>query len=131
MLPRYSNPRIYLKKKWVFKQSAAPTRATLAGAANGRPTAFGRGRRVGLLGLVLYFENRIPRTWRSLTSCANNMKEKGLYHPKEIPGGQFCSGKSSKLKLVKLCVANSPKMFAYLQISPIRYFYISLKATKI
>ena len=37
MLPQYSVPQ---KKKWNFKQSAAPTLATLAGAANGlRPLA--------------------------------------------------------------------------------------------
>ena len=36
-LPQYSIPQ---KKKWIFKQSAAPTLATLAGAANGlRPLA--------------------------------------------------------------------------------------------
>ena len=49
MLPQYSNQRICPKKKWIFKQSAAPTLATLAGAANGR---IGRWRRVGLLGPV-------------------------------------------------------------------------------
>ena len=37
VLPQYSIPQ---KKKWIFKQSAAPTLATLAGAANGlRPLA--------------------------------------------------------------------------------------------
>ena len=32
MLPQYSIPQ---KNKWIFKQGAAPTLATLAGAANG------------------------------------------------------------------------------------------------
>ena len=37
VLPQYSIPQ---KKKWIFKQSAAPTLATLAGAASGlRPLA--------------------------------------------------------------------------------------------
>jgi hypothetical protein len=37
-----------MKKKWIFKQSAAPTLATLAGAANGL------WRRVGLLGFFFF-----------------------------------------------------------------------------
>ena len=54
--------RFYMKKKWIFKQSAAPTLATLAGAANGR---FGRWRRVGLLGsadFVLIFADVVLKT---------------------------------------------------------------------
>ena len=35
-VPPYSNPRIYLEKKWIFKQRASSMLATLAGAANER-----------------------------------------------------------------------------------------------
>ena len=52
-LPQYSIPQ---KKKWIFKQSAAPTLATLAGAANGLRPLAARGL-AGIKLILTLFEN--------------------------------------------------------------------------
>ena len=50
-----------MKKKWIFKQSAAPTLATLAGAANGlRPLAARGLAGIKIISIITALGNYLP-----------------------------------------------------------------------